>query len=148
MRPVTSTLPGAKVSGRMVTRIEQSRSTNERAATNTIRVSPKFRAIVLPSHILAAFGRLGELEMTKRNQPSVRHARVARPEHHPLMTAAEARGEAAYLVMCLLAKRLPRGMCKGLMMESYVAANQIDIPAITEEVESIFWGIEFEPPTR
>lgn len=86
--------------------------------------------------------------MTKRRGTSSGKARIDQSERHPLITAAEARGEAAYLLMQLLVRRLPQSMRKSLMMESYLAAGELDIPAITEEVESIFWGIPDEPPTR
>lgn len=86
--------------------------------------------------------------MTKRRDRSSGRARIDHSERHPLMTAAEARGEAAYLVTQLLIRRLPQSMRKRLMIESYLAASEVDIPAITEEVESIFWGIPEEPPTR
>lgn len=64
-------------------------------------------------------------------------------EASDFMTAAEARGEAAWMVMHALLRRIPRSMCKSTMAKCYAEADSLGIDAITEEVESLFWNIEF-----
>ena len=67
---------------------------------------------------------------------------------HAILTGAEARGEAAYLVLGLLLPQLPQSMCKRIMGRAYLEADALGIAAITEEVECLFAKVQFEPPTR
>ena len=75
-----------------------------------------------------------------------RHPIADKP--HLLITGAEARGEAAYLVLELVLRELPQSLCKRIMVKSYVAADAAGIASITEEVECLFANIVIEPPTR
>lgn len=77
---------------------------------------------------------------------------VSRPRRNPVpekaetndfMTAAEARGEAAWMVMHALLRPIPRSMCKSAMAKCYAECDSLGIDAITDEVESLFWNIEF-----
>lgn len=71
---------------------------------------------------------------------------VDRP--HLILTGAEARGEAAYLVLGLLLSELPQSMCKRIMVRSCAEAHALDIVAIEEEVEGLFANVRFDPPLR
>lgn len=59
------------------------------------------------------------------------------------MTAAEVRGEAAYLVLQILVRRLPRPLCLGVMAHAYADADTLGIPEVTAEVNALFSAIEF-----
>lgn len=85
--------------------------------------------------------------MTRTKATRTRRHPVAN-KPHALITGAEARGEAAYLVLELVLRELPQGMCKRVMAKSYVAADGLGIASITEEVECLFANIVIETPTR
>ncbi|MFT3722103.1 MAG: hypothetical protein QM773_00845 [Hyphomonadaceae bacterium] len=80
-------------------------------------------------------------------KPSVR--RRAIPEDpHSFVTPAEARGEAAYMVLQIMLRQIPQSMCRRIMAGAYVEADTLDVAAITEEIECLFRTIPFEIPTR
>lgn len=85
--------------------------------------------------------------MTRKTSTNSRRHPVA-DKPHLLLTGAEARGEAAYMVLERLLPKLSQSMCKRIMAEAYLAADDLDIDAIKEEVESLFADIVFESPTR
>lgn len=69
-------------------------------------------------------------------------------KHWPLHTPSEAQGEAAHVVMRALLKRIPLSMCKSIMIECYAEADNTGVDAVTEEIESLFWGIDFKNNPR
>jgi hypothetical protein len=85
------------------------------------------------------------MTISKRNKPIRLPANDA---PHALLTAAEARGEAAFLVLSLLLPELPQSMCKRVMVRAHADADSLGIGAITEEVETLFAKVPFEPPLR
>jgi hypothetical protein len=87
--------------------------------------------------------------------PKTRSARKARVERravptdlHSFITPAEARGEAAYMVLQVMLTHIPQSMCRKIMAAAYVEADTLGLPAITEEVECLFRLIPVEIPTR
>lgn len=66
----------------------------------------------------------------------------------PFYTTAEAQGEAAWVAMRALLKRIPRSMCKSIMVECYSEADSTGVDAVTEEIETLFWGIDFRDPPK
>lgn len=85
--------------------------------------------------------------MTKAKSTKTKRGMAADPPH-AILTGAEARGEAAYLVVGLLLPELPQSMCKRIMGRAYLEADALGIPVITEEVECLFAKVQFEPPLR
>ncbi len=59
------------------------------------------------------------------------------------MTAAEVRGEAAYLVLQTLLPRIPRPVCLSVMAQAYANADSLGIPEVTNEVNALFSAIAF-----
>ncbi len=81
---------------------------------------------------------------TARKRTGDRPARNAvDPNEHVFLTPAEARGEAAYLVMHLMLRRIPRSMCKSLMAQAYLQSDSLGIEAVTAEVDALFANIDF-----
>lgn len=66
---------------------------------------------------------------------------------YSFMTPAEVRGEAAYMVLEILLRHIPRSMCRKVMAAAYVEADSLGHEAVTEEIECLFRGIAFGPPT-
>lgn len=94
-----------------------------------------------------------------KTQPGARARRtsaVRRPPSQPgprtfadlegrdFMTAAEMRGEASYLVLNILLKRIPRSMCMSVMAQAYSEADTLGIDGVTAEVNALFSAIEFD----
>lgn len=83
-----------------------------------------------------------------RTKTSRVHRHLVTDKPHELLTGAEARAEAAYMVLEAVLSELPPSMYRRVMARSFVAADALRISAVTEEVECLFTGITFEPPTR
>lgn len=82
--------------------------------------------------------------MTKpKNAKRRRHSIPKDASPSDFMTASEARGEAAWVVMHALLRRIPRSICKRAMVAAYANCDSLNVKAITNEVESLFWNIEF-----
>jgi len=79
---------------------------------------------------------------TKKNARNPRRHPVTQ-QQWPFHTTSEAQGEAAWVAMRALLKRIPRSMCKSIMAECYSEADSAAVDAVTEEIETLFWGIDF-----
>jgi hypothetical protein len=73
-----------------------------------------------------------------------RHIVPLNPTQSDFITAAEARGEAAYLVLEVLLRKIPRSISKSIMVQAYADADRLGIGTITSEVEAIFSNMNFE----
>lgn len=76
--------------------------------------------------------------------PATQRRHAVDPSDRDFMTAAEARGEAAYLVTRILLRRIPRSMCRSVLAQAYAESDALGVEAITSEVEGLFSGIEFD----
>ena len=75
--------------------------------------------------------------------PSRRYPITPEERDSSFMTAAEARGAAAWMVMHALLRRIPRAMCKSVMAQCYYEIDSRGDQAVAAEVESLFWNIDF-----
>lgn len=64
------------------------------------------------------------------------------------LTTAEARAEAAYLVLEILLRRISQSECRRIMAEAELAAEKVGLSTISEEVQGLFDGIEWTLPVR